>query len=76
MPRVISVRPDETGWAVEVDHKSERRAFASGAAAEAAARSIAAELSARGEPAEIRIHLRDGRLGARFLCPERTLEWA
>jgi hypothetical protein len=76
MSRVVTVRPDQSGWAVELESHTERRLFPSGAAAEAAAKAIAAELTARGEPAEIRIHLRDGRLGARFLCPEQALEWA
>jgi hypothetical protein len=76
MRHVISVRPDESGWAVEFEPFAEPRSFTSGAEAEAAAKAIARNLAHDGEPAEIRIHLKDGSLGARLRSPDRGVEWA
>jgi hypothetical protein len=75
MRHVISVRPDESGWAVEIEPLAERRSFTSGAEAEAAAKAIAQDFALGGEPAEIRIHLKDGSLGARLRSPNRGVEW-
>jgi hypothetical protein len=76
MPHVISVRPCATGWAVLRDAKGEQSIHPTAGEAEREARRLGEQLSARGEAAEIRYHLKDGRLAARFLCPAMTLEWA
>jgi hypothetical protein len=76
MRHVISVRPDESGWAVEFEPFAEPRSFTTGAEAEAAARDIARTLAVTGEPTEILIHLKDGSLGARLRSPDRGVEWA
>jgi peptide/nickel transport system substrate-binding protein len=45
MRHVISVRPDASGWAVEIQPLAERRSFDTGAEAEAAAKAIAEDLA-------------------------------
>lgn len=75
MDHVISIRPDPDGWAVEMAATGYFEMFQNAAAAEQAARALGDQLAAEGKAAEIRIHLRDGRLGAKFLCPQRVLEW-
>jgi len=67
--RVITVAPLADGWRLSVETVENDMVFASGAAAEAAARRLALRLSQAGTPAEVRIHLRDNSLGARFICP-------
>lgn len=76
MTRTIFVRPQGEAWVVGADADARWRSFESGADAEAAAKAMAEALARRGEPAEVHIHLRDGRLGARVLCPTRQIEWA
>jgi hypothetical protein len=76
MSHVISVRPEGVAWVVEGAPTQDKLKFPSGGAAEVAAKAIAERLTQQGRPAEIRIHLRDGRLGAKFYCPTRELEWA
>lgn len=75
MLSVISVRPEGSSWAVEAEHSVKKLVFPSGAAAENAARGLADHLAQLGKAAEIRIHLKDGRLGAKFLCPSQELQW-
>jgi hypothetical protein len=75
MMSVISVRPEGSSWAVEAEQAENKLVFPSGAAAENAAKALAERLVQFGKAAEIRIHLKDGRLGARFLCPSQELEW-
>ncbi len=67
--RLLTVAPLADGWRLSVDAIQNDMVFASGAAAEAAARRLALRLSRAGTPAEIRIYLRDHSLGARFVCP-------
>ena len=69
MPRLIVVEPFAHGWAVRQDEGIVSQIFRSGAKAEAAAHRIAARLALAGIAAEIRVYLRDGALGGRFLCP-------
>lgn len=69
MVRVIVVEPLAHGWAVRQPQVHNSQVFSSGAKAEAAARSLGARLARAGEPTEIRVYLRDGVLGGRFLCP-------
>ena len=69
MIQVISVEPMADGWAVRQDQIDNPQVFASGAKAEDAARRLGARLARGGDAAEIRIYLRDGALGGRFLCP-------
>jgi hypothetical protein len=63
---LIKVAPLPDGWRVCADALANDMVFKSGRAAELAARSLAARLSRAGLPAEVRIHLRDNSLGARF----------
>ena len=69
---LLTVAPLADGWRLSVDNVQNDMVFASGAAAEAAARRLALRLSRAGTPAEVRIHLRDNSLGARFVCPPAT----
>jgi hypothetical protein len=68
MIEVIYVEPLAEGWAVRHDSVENPQVFASGAKAEAAARSLGARLSSAGTAAEIRVVLRDGTLAGRFAC--------
>jgi hypothetical protein len=70
--RVLTVAPLADGWRLSVDNVQNDMVFASGAAVEGAARRLALRLSHAGTPAEVRIHLRDHSLGARFICPPMT----
>ena len=69
---VLTVTPLADGWKLSVDGVQNDMVFASGAAAEAAARRLALRLAQVGTPAEVRILLRDHSLGARFICPPTT----
>ena len=62
MTRVISVSPAAFGWALAIDGQEGVLVYASGAVAEAAARSLARRLAGAGETAEVQIYLRDGSL--------------
>ena len=78
---LITVAPLADGWRVCADALANDMVFKSGRAAELTARSLAARLSRAGRPAEVRIHLRDNSLFARFSLaptgsPERELEAA
>lgn len=65
---LITVRPTPGGWLVACDARSHRQSFQSGATAEAAARQLGGAIARGGQPAEIRIFLRDGSLAGRFAC--------
>lgn len=69
MLQVIVVEPLGSGWAVSQPAVANAQVFNSGAKAEDAARRLGARLANAGEPAEIRVYLRGGALGGRFLCP-------
>ena len=69
MVRVIVVEPFAQGWAVKQPSVNNSQVFKSGAKAEDAARRLGARLAGAGVAAEIRVYLRDGALGGRFLCP-------
>ncbi|MEO8926059.1 MAG: hypothetical protein ABI306_02750 [Caulobacteraceae bacterium] len=71
MVQVICVEPLAQGWALRQAAVDNPQVFASGAKAEDAALRLGARLAAAGDPTEIRIYLRDGALGGRFLCPAR-----
>jgi hypothetical protein len=68
---MISVTPFNVGWAVHAEGMDNDMVFASGAKAEAAARRLAGNIAAAGEPAGIEIWLRGGVLGGRFICPPK-----
>ena len=69
MPKLIVVEPFAHGWAVRHEDGVVSQVFRSGAKAEAAAHRLGARLALAGIAAEIRVYLRDGVLGGRFLCP-------
>lgn len=69
MIRVIVVEPLAHGWAVRQPQVDNSQVFTSGAKAEAAARRLGARLADAGETTEIRVYLRNGALGGRFVCP-------
>lgn len=67
--RRIAVTALVDGWKVTIDDIANDRIFRSGREAERAARKLAHRLAAAGEESEIRLHLRDGTLAARFISP-------
>ena len=76
MARVISVRPSGVVLTMIDDMEGVEASFPSGAEAEQAARRRLIDLANSGEPAELRIYLRDGSLAGRFISPKRALEFA
>jgi hypothetical protein len=68
MPHVISVEPAASGWMVTSSASLGPLIFERGGEAEAAARRLGEELSARGQAAQINVHLRDGQLAASLVC--------
>ena len=68
---VISVAPTEGGWMVEADMLAGPLLFQSGGKAEAAAKRLGEALAKAGRWGEIRVHLADGELLGRFVCPPR-----
>lgn len=66
----VTFLPD--GWKVTVDDVDNDMIFRSGREAERAARSLADRLARAGLWSEIRLHLRDGSLGGRFLRPAES----
>jgi hypothetical protein len=66
---LIIVKPTAAGWRVDRPRCAQAQTFQSGATAEAAARQLGEAIARGGQPAEIRIFLRDGSLAGRFLCP-------
>lgn len=71
MTHVISVMPAQDGWTVQSRAFDNAMVFRSGGRAEAAARRLADRYARAGEPAEIRIFLRDGSLAGRLDFPAR-----
>lgn len=65
----LTVAPLADGWRLSVDGVQNDMVFASGRAAESAARRLAVRLSRAGTPSEVRIRLRDNSLGARLVWP-------
>lgn len=62
MSRTIAVRPAADGWSLHLDGRPGSLLFATGARAEAVARSLARRLAESGESTEVLIYLRDGSL--------------
>jgi hypothetical protein len=67
--QTLTVRPLEVGWGLEVPGADGEMVFATGAAAEAAARRLAARMAAAGQPVKLVVRLKDGSIGGRFLFP-------
>jgi hypothetical protein len=65
----VTALPD--GWKVTIDDIDNDMVFQSGREAEGAARRLADRLARAGVWSEIRVHLKDGTLAARFLSPGR-----
>jgi len=65
----VSALPD--GWKLTIDEIANDMIFRSGRDAERAARRLADRLARAGMWSEIRLHLRDGTLAARFVSPGR-----
>jgi hypothetical protein len=69
----VTVRPLPSGWQVEA-FGHEPLVFSSGAQAERSARRLAEALAEKEGAAAVRIYLRDGALGGRFLCSRASLQ--
>lgn len=67
--QTISVVPADGGWAVQCEAIENPMMFRSGARAERAAARLAQALAARGEPVDVRVHLRNGMPAGRYVCP-------
>lgn len=67
--RIVTVKPFLHAWAVECPGVENPMVFLSGGQAELAACRLGERLATAGEWAEIRILLRDGSTGGRFVCP-------
>lgn len=67
--RRIAVTALPVGWTLSIDDVDNGMVFRSGRDAERAARRLADRLARAGVWSEIRLHLRDGSLAARFLKP-------
>lgn len=65
---VISVEATDAGWSMTTPGGATHLVFASGAAAERAARALGLQTAANGRPAEILVRLRSGHLAGRILC--------
>jgi hypothetical protein len=70
--RRIAVTALPDGWKLTVDNIGNDMVFRSGREAERAARKLADRLARAGVWSEIRVHLKDGTLAARFLSPGRS----
>ena len=73
MTLIVTVKSLPTGWQVESDGH-ETLVFRTGAAAERAAKRLSTALAAAGHASEIRIYLRNGKMGGRFVCAASELE--
>jgi hypothetical protein len=73
MTQAITVAPSAEGWTVRSETFDSEMFFRSGADAEAAACSLGTRIARVGAPVEIRIFLRGGALGGRYVCtPDRS----
>jgi hypothetical protein len=66
---VVSVAPADGGWMVDADVLAAPLVFASGGRAEDAAKRLGEGLARAGKWAEIRVHVANGDLLGRFICP-------
>ena len=64
---LIEVTPTSGGWTVTAD-AVEVMVFRRGGQAEQSARHLGAAMAQAGSDAEVRIHLKDGSLGGRWVC--------
>ena len=69
MPSLVLVEPSGDRWTVRGDFSDSPVEFATGAAAEHAARALAQRLADAGEPVVLEIRLRNGERAGRFLFP-------
>lgn len=69
--QTISITPADGGWMVRCDGIDNPQVFRRGSSAEAAALRLAHGFAEVGEPARVKIHLRDGTLAKRLLIPPR-----
>ena len=67
--RIIDVKPLADAWTVRSEDLANDLVFHSGRAAEQAALDFADRLAKAGISCELRIHLKDGTLGGRFIRP-------
>jgi hypothetical protein len=67
LEQMITVTPIAKGWRIRCAARQPDVLFRSGAAAEAVAHSLAAEIAESGDTAVIEIYLRDGALGGRYV---------
>jgi hypothetical protein len=67
LKQMITVTPFSKGWTIKCTARERNASFRSGAAAEAAAHSLGAEIARAGDTAVIEIFLRDGALGGRYV---------
>jgi hypothetical protein len=66
MSRTIAVQAAAFGWSLCIDEQPGALLFATGAKAEAMARSLARRLAVAGETTDVLIYLRDGSLAGRL----------
>jgi hypothetical protein len=69
--RRIAVTALSDGWKLSIDDIANDMIFRSGREAERAARRLADRLSRAGVSSEIRVHLKDGSLAAKFVSTGR-----
>lgn len=72
--RRIAVTALPDGWKLTTDNIANDMVFRSGREAERAAKRLADRLARAGVWSEVRLHLKDGTLAARFLSPARPPE--
>ena len=75
MEQTITVIPIANRWAIKCPAHKSKALFRNGAAAEAAARSLADEIAEAGVTAVIEIYLRDGTLGGRYVHAPKARGW-
>jgi hypothetical protein len=75
LEQMITVTPASKGWRIRCTARQPDVLFRSGAAAETAAHSLAAEIAKAGDRAVIEIYLRDGTLGGRSVHEPQAPDW-
>jgi hypothetical protein len=70
---VISIVPNDAGWQVESETLPGPLMFFSGGKAEDAAKRLARALAEQDRWVEIRVHMKDGGMLGRFVCPPANL---